>query len=84
MYIYLFFPIDNLGFKLIYKLKIWTWKFNLCGKHHQRNSDKYGTDKIFYFRSNERVKKCFFYTVKFVNFLKQLRRKKCNNNLGLL
>lgn len=54
-YIFIF-PIDNLGFKLIYKLKIWTWKFNLCGKHHQRNSDKYGTDKIFYFRSKERVK----------------------------
>lgn len=50
------FPIDNLGFKLIYKLKIWTWKFNLCGKHHQRNGDKYGTDKIFYFCSKERVK----------------------------
>lgn len=57
-YMYLFtFPIDNLGFQLIYKLKIWTWKFNLCGKHHhQRNSDKYGTDKIFYFVQKKELK----------------------------
>lgn len=63
MYIFIF-PIDNLGFKLIYKLKIWTWKFNLCGKHHQRNGDKYGTDKIFFFFVQKKELKHFIYTVK--------------------